>query len=224
MLLLTGCTPMPTAAGPPLEAAAGAPTALQRLAEPLDVAQVAAQLARLPVAAPATGEYHRSSYGRRWAVLVGGCGTRDRVLLAQAVGPVRTTRHGSCARDVLAGTWRDSYTGQLHRFTDLKDQHQAMTLSVDHLVPLAEATRSGATRWAPARRLAFANDLHNLLAVDGELNSAKGDDDPAQWLPPWPAARCDYVLVWITVKTRWQLSVDPQERAALSHLLQQCPR
>lgn len=60
-------------------------------------------------------------------------------------------------------------------------------VDIDHTVALAEACDSGARFWGPVRRQAFANDLgyaHSLNAITDNVNWAKGDRDPAQWLPP----------------------------------------
>jgi hypothetical protein len=92
-------------------------------------------------------------------------------------------QQGSCDHDVLAGTWHDPYTGRTLTFIDLKDLRQAEAIQIDHVVPLAEAWVSGARHWSRAGREAFANDLGELLAVDGPTNMSKGDGDPASWRP-----------------------------------------
>ena len=114
----------------------------------------------------------------------------------------------------LAGTWHDPYTGRTLTFTDLKDLRQAEAIQIDHVVPLAEAWVSGARRWSRTRREAFANDLGELLAVDGPTNMSKGDGDPASWRPR-KGYQCTYARRWIAVKAGWQLAVDPSEVAAL---------
>ena len=43
------------------------------------------------------------------------------------------------------------------------------------------------------------------------------------WLPPYEGYRCQYVTDWVADKTRYQLSVDPVEEAALSEALSRCP-
>ena len=104
---------------------------------------------------------------------------------------------------VVAGRWLDPFTGQW--FDD------PALLDIDHLVPLAEAHRSGADRWDIARRRAFANDLTHpdtLLAVDRSANRAKADRDPLSWLPPAWDRRCAYVARWRDTKRRWDLAED----------------
>ncbi|HEX7474251.1 MAG TPA: HNH endonuclease family protein, partial [Candidatus Limnocylindrales bacterium] len=92
-------------------------------------------------------------------------------------------------------------------------------LDIDHVVPLAEAWDSGAYRWDAARRRAFANDLGvswSLIAVSAASNRSKGDKDPAEWLPPLASYRCQYLAVWVAIKTRWNLAVDAAEKSAIA--------
>ena len=81
----------------------------------------------------------------------------------------------------------------------------AADVDIDHMVPLAEAWDSGARSWTTARRQAYANDLgdrRSLVAVTDNVNQAKGDQDPAAWLPQSPS--CRYVREWVAVKIRWR--------------------
>jgi Protein of unknown function (DUF1524) len=122
---------------------------------------------------------------------------------------------------VVAGTWHDPYTGATLRFTDLHDLRQAEAIQIDHVVPLAEAWVSGARSWSGTRRKAFANDLMELLAVDGPTNMSKGDGDPAAWRPRH-GYQCAYARRWIEIKSRYALAVDPSESAALGQMLGYC--
>jgi hypothetical protein len=170
-----------------------------------------------------TEGYVRDAFGSDWVDTEGdGCNQRDDVLLRDAVpGTTSVQRQGSCDHDVLAGSWQDPYTGRTLTFTDLKDVHQAESIQIDHVVPLAEAWVSGARHWSQARREAFANDLGELLAVDGPTNMSKGDGDPAAWRPR-KGYQCAYARLWIAIKTRYHLAVDPSEKAALEQMLGYC--
>jgi hypothetical protein len=92
------------------------------------------------------------------------------------------------------------------------------------LVPLAEAWDSGASKWTTAQRQAFANDVTRpqLLAVTDNVNQAKGDQDPATWMPSRTAYRCTYVRAWVQVKYYYNLSVDSAEKSALQSYLSGC--
>ena len=90
------------------------------------------------------------------------------------------------------------------------------------MVALGDAWRSGASGWQPGQREKFANDVGNLLAVQKQANQDKGSKTPDQWQPR-PAYRCDYARRWVSVKSRWGLSVQPTEKSALVDMLDSCP-
>lgn len=143
-----------------------------------------------------------------------GCNTREEVLIAESTSPAQVDPFG-CR--VLAGDWVSTYDGYT---TD-----DPAELEVDHVVALAEAWRSGASRWSDERRRAFANDLTEagaLQAVTAAMNRSKADKDPAEWQPPNRAAWCDFARAWVRVKLRWALSADPAEQRALLNMLSAC--
>lgn len=164
-------------------------------------------LAELRVAPEHRTGYRRTLF-RIWIDADGnGCDTRHEVLIAEAI--VAPTVSARCA--LSGGRWISLYDGLT--FTD------ASKLDIDHVVPLAEAWDSGAYRWTAARRQAFANDLGvswSLIAVSAASNRSKGDKDPAGWLPPLPGYRCEYLAVWVAIKERWSLAVDPAEKSAIA--------
>jgi hypothetical protein len=151
-----------------------------------------------------------------WLDLDGdGCDARVDVLVQESLTPPQVDRTGSCA--VLAGDWRSRYDGAL-----VSDPAE---LDIDHLVPLAEAWRSGADTWTADRRAAYANDVDDpeqLVAVTASSNRSKGDRDPSEWRPPDHSDWCWYATSWIRVKVRWHLSVDTAERDALGQMLETC--
>jgi hypothetical protein len=153
------------------------------------------------------GDYLRAQWGN-WSV-VGGCDTRERVLIAQGTGVVT----GPGCR-VLAGTWTSPYDGVM--VTD------PSALDIDHIVPLAEAARSGARSWTAPQRSAYYNDVADLVAVTARTNRSKGDRDAARWLPQ-DSYRCAYAHAWVTVKTAYRLTEDQAEHAALAQILDGCP-
>ncbi|MDP9822264.1 HNH endonuclease family protein [Nocardioides massiliensis] len=147
-----------------------------------------------------------------------GCDTRSEVLLAEAVTPV-------AAGTACPITNARSGGGRWVSYYDGVTTTSPTGFDIDHLVPLAEAWDSGARRWTDARREAFANDLddpRSLVAVSASSNRSKSDRDPAEWLPPRPAAHCRYVGEWVAVKLRWELSVDVAERDALRAVSHGC--
>ena len=169
-------------------------------------------LKSLRVAAENPAGYDRALFPH-WIVIADGCDTREVVLIRQALsGPVIDA---GCR--VGAGHWFSAYDGVTVR--------NPSELDIDHMVALAEAWASGARTWTTDRRRAFANDVayrRSLIAVTASTNRSKGDQDPAEWLPPRTSYRCRYVSDWIAVKYRWRLSIDVSERSALTVLVQGC--
>ncbi len=141
----------------------------------------------LPVR-PETGaaEYDREGhFGEAWADVDGNsCNQRDDVLLRDAVsGSARVGTQDGCDHDVLAGAWRDPYTGHMLRLDDLKDQAQAQAVTIDHVVALLEAYQSGAARWPrPVTGGSPVPLLCPLTAVGGAVRGAEsvGDLFPAE--------------------------------------------
>ncbi len=123
---------------------------------------------------------------------------------------------------MVAGTWRDAYTGELLEFTDLRDSAQAQQIPIDHVVALALAHRYGARAWSPDRRREFANDLDNLQPAARLTNLSKSDDDAAAWRPAAPY-QCAYATRYVTIKHRYALAVDLAEKRALQEMLTRCP-
>ena len=168
---------------------------------------IAALLPLLRVAPESRTGYQRSLFPH-WIDADGdGCDTRREVLLRDAA--IAPTVSGTCT--LSGGSWTSPYDGLV--FTD------ASRLDIDHVVPLAEAWDSGASGWTTARRRAFANDLdvaYALLAVSASSNRSKGDQDPAEWLPPLASDLCAYLADWVGVKAGWGLAVDPAEQSAIA--------
>ena len=118
--------------------------------------------------------------------------------------------------DVASGNWFDPYGGK--SYTDPGD------IDIDHVVPLANAWRSGASSWSTTKRESFANVPRDLLSVDDGLNQSKGDKGPEAWKPPRKAYWCVYAKRWIGIKHYWSLSVTGAERSALKQMLGTCGR
>ncbi len=115
---------------------------------------------------------------------------------------------------VTSGTWFDPYTART--YTDPSD------IDTDHVVPLANAWRSGASSWNDEQRERYANDPDVLLSVEDNANQAKGDKGPEAWKPPNEEEWCDYAERWIQIKAKYALSVNEQEKATLEQMLDTC--
>jgi hypothetical protein len=141
-----------------------------------------------------------------------GCDAREAVLRRD--GEDVSVEDGTC--EVRDGTWHSPFDGE--ELTDPGD------VDIDHMVPLANAWRTGASEWADEQRAEFANDLDRpeLIAVSAESNRAKGDQDPSQWRPPERGYWCQYAHDWVVVKHHWELSVTAAEKDALEDMLRTC--
>jgi hypothetical protein len=169
------------------------------------------QLDGLTVAGWGSMAHYSRARFPHWIDQGGGCDTRDKVLQRDGTG-VRTG--AECA--IIAGTWVSPYDGET-----VSDPHE---LDIDHVVPLADAWRTGAAGWTDAKREQFANDLTRpqLIAVTASTNRAKGDQDPSQWRPPDDGYWCRYAQDWVAVKAYWRLTVTAAEKAALVTMLGAC--
>ncbi|WP_406691120.1 HNH endonuclease family protein [Saccharopolyspora sp. ID03-671] len=139
------------------------------------------------------------------------CNTREAVLARDGQG---VKSNNAC--EVTSGSWTSLYTGE--KVSDAKG------VDIDHMVPLANAWRSGANKWDDAKRQQFANDmsLPQLVAVDSSSNRSKGDQDPSTWKPTAQGQWCVYATDWIQVKNSYALTVTDAEKKALSEMLATC--
>jgi hypothetical protein len=146
-----------------------------------------------------------------WSTVSGTCDTRDEVLKRDGTG---VTVDSDC--EPTAGRWYSVYDSVW--VTD------DSSVDIDHIVPLAEAWRSGANSWTTSRRQQFANDLQRaqLIAVTASSNRSKGDKDPSLWKPPNTSVHCIYAREWIWVKYYYGLSLQSAEKSALQSMLNAC--
>lgn len=181
----------------------------------IKLAKTKEMLNSLTVSTPSTQTYNRD-YFKHWVDSNGdGCTARAEVLKIESLKP--TT--------VKAGTTCTIETGEWFSVYDNKTITTASTVDIDHFVPLNEAWKSGAYSWDAKKREIYANDLEyapSLIAVTATSNRSKSDQDPTTWMPPEGSYRCTYTATWITVKWRWQLTIDTAEKAALENALNAC--
>ena len=168
--------------------------------------------------APKTG-YTRAQFGQTWAdVNRNGCDTRNDILKRDLTDVVFREGTRNCV--VESGTLIDPYSGTMINF--VKGEKSSMEVQIDHVVALSNAWQTGAFKLSLERRTEFANDPENLLAVQGRLNSQKGDGDAATWLPPLKKYRCTYVSKQISIKAKYNLWVTTPEKAAMKNILAKC--
>jgi len=226
--LRTTEAPPPAAASPAAVGSTAAvpsaapPSASPTADEPVNSAAADTALAALGTLAvkgraPRTG-YAREAFGQAWAdTNRNGCDTRNDILRRDLTGVDIKPGTNSCV--VLSGRLADPYTAQMITFV----RGGTSEVDIDHVVALGDSWQTGAFAWPVRKRLAFANDPLNLLAVEASANRQKGDANAASWLPSHRAYRCAYVARQVAVKARYQLWVVPPERDAMRRVLSTCP-
>ncbi|MFE7794190.1 HNH endonuclease family protein [Streptomyces sp. NPDC057460] len=188
-----------------------APTAQAAMPTPVAASTARTYLSQLTVSAEGSSTGYSRDLFPHWITQSGACDTREVVLKRDGTN---VTQNASCT--AVSGSWYSQYDGA--SWTAASD------LDIDHMVPLAEAWRSGASGWTTAQRQSFANDLTRpqLIAVTDNVNQSKGDQDPAEWLPSRTAYRCTYARAWVHVKHYYNLTVDSAEKSALQSVLNGC--
>jgi uncharacterized protein DUF1524 len=175
-----------------------------------DGGKATAQLNKLVVAKAGSMKGYSREKFPHWRSTGGNCDVRDSVLKRDGT----KVKFSGC--NVVAGTWTSVY--------DAKVLDSPTKVDIDHVVPLANAWRSGASAWTTDQREDFANDLDDpqLVAVSATSNRSKGDQDPSTWKPTATGNWCEYATDWIAVKTHWKLTVTAAEKAALKDMLEKC--
>ncbi|MFB7575925.1 HNH endonuclease family protein [Streptomyces sp. NPDC056165] len=220
VLVLTGCSPTgqgltPEATDNKPSAPAGAPggeaTESGTLPGVPAAKQARTELAGLTVAPHGSMRGYSRAKFPHWAQQGEKCDTREKVLARDGTGVQRDVE---CR--AASGRWVSVYDDKT--FTSASD------LDIDHMVPLANAWRSGAAGWTQEKRKAFANDLTHpqLLAVSAASNRSKGDQGPDEWQPPSKPYWCTYARAWVSVKATYELSVTAAEKNTLTEMLGTC--
>lgn len=169
------------------------------------------ELNALRVAADGSSNGYSRDLFPHWNTVSGSCNTRETVLRRDGSNVVVGS---DCYPD--SGSWYSPYDGATWSL--------ASDVDIDHIVPLSNAWRTGASGWTQSRRTQFANDLSNpqLIAVTDNVNSAKGDQSPATWKPSRTAYWCTYAKMWTRTKYRYALTVNSAEKSALITMLDRC--
>ena len=131
--------------------------------------------------------------------------TRHEVLIAESQAAVTYKSDRQCKVD--AGQWFGAFWATTVT--------EASKLDIDHLVPLANAHRSGGWACTAERKQQYAH------GIDG-ANRSKGAKGPDEWRPPNESYWCKYTVDWIGVKQAWKLTVTPAEAGALQDMLATC--
>lgn len=178
---------------------------------PVSAATARTYLGQLTERAEGSSDGYSREKFPHWSTQSGACNTREVVLKRDGTN---VQQDSSCA--ATSGTWKSPYDGGT--WTAASD------VDIDHVIPLSEAWKSGASSWTTAKREGFANDLSRpqLIAVTDNVNQSKGDQDPAEWMPPTTSYHCYYARMWVDVKHHYSLTVNAAEKTKLSSVLNGC--
>ena len=141
--------------------------------------------------------------------------TRHEVLIAERQTEVTYRTDKQC--QVEGGQWYGVFTATT--------VEEARRLDIDHLVPLANAHKSGGWAWTAEKKEQYANSLDNpdhLIAVTAGANRSKGARGPDEWRPSNESYWCEYAVSWIKVKQTWELTATQSEAEALQDMLATC--
>lgn len=171
-------------------------------------------------------DYRRAAFGDSWTddnTAPGGhngCDTRNDIL-DRDLDDKSYVSIKRCPTAVATGTLHDPYTNAVVAFT--RGAGVGASVQIDHIVPLALAWDLGARNWPDDMRVRFANDPANLLAVAGDPNQDKGDQQPADWMPPNTAFHCQYAMQFIEVLRGYRLPIDAPSATVLRDAAATCP-
>ncbi len=154
--------------------------------------------------------YDRSSY-RVWSDLDKNCkNTRIDVLEKRAI------RINSISCTNINGTWIDYYSEKILTNESVID--------LDHVIPLSYADKIGASNWDIKTKRKFANDPDNLVITHRSINRQKGDKGLSKWLPIEFNVRCDYLLKWVHVINKYNLTLPNEDKVLLERYKPFCEK
>lgn len=189
--------------------APGVPVPVPEVVTLLDRLVIVPELPQIPGYERSCSKGSACVFGPAWADIErAGCDTRNRVLREQLSDV--TFKPGTRDCKVLTGSLHDPYSGSDVAF----DFRTPRAVEIDHVFALARAWDAGAASWSSERRLQFANDMTNLLAVTRAQNGAKSDSGPGDWMPADRDFACPYVMVYLRAAAKYQLSITDDDRGA----------
>jgi hypothetical protein len=176
-----------------------------------DPATAQSELSQLTVAPDGSMDGYDRDQFPHWNDVDAACNTREKVLERDGDG---VEVGDDCYP--TSGSWTSPYDGGTWT--------QPSDVDIDHMVPLADAWRTGAADWTMEEREAFANDLENpqLWAVTDNVNQEKGDETPETWKPPLETEWCRYASAYTHVKFVYKLTVSEAAKTELTSMLGTC--
>jgi 5-methylcytosine-specific restriction endonuclease McrA len=158
-------------------------------------------------------DYDRSEFGGGWSDFDHNCrDTRQEILARDSKKEVSWLLPEKCK--IQSGWWVDPYTLRVFLYPQ--------GLDIDHIIPLKYAYVHGAGEWPRSKKLQFANDPENLLAVAASANRQKGDKGPLNWLPSNEAYLCEYSSKWLYIAGKYQLEISALDNLKLKQIQEGC--
>lgn len=207
--------PAPTPVGPAVVVTAEQSATIRAL---LSQATIIEQLPQIPGYERGCGidkktrAKQKCVFGPAWAdVRRTGCDERNQALARDLKNPVFKPGTRNCK--VVSGVLDpDPYSGKIINFTTAD---KPSPLQVDHILALERGWNAGAAGWDLQRRKLLANDMDNLLIVDGRLNESKHSAG-LEWLPPNAAFRCTYIQRYLQIAVKYQLAITRSDQKIAS--------
>lgn len=183
---------------------------------------------------PHRDDYRRADFGDAWtdnctvAMCGDGCTTRENILSRDLTDITYGDNRACPDHTVMSGILHDPYTGKTIHFT--RGETTSAAVQIDHIIPLSASFDLGAADWPQQKRINFASDPANLLAVDGPTNESKSDKMPGAakgyegqaWLPPNKAFHCEYATKMVAVARKYNLPLGEPTAAVLARILGGC--
>lgn len=178
------------------------------------------QLVALPIVEPVAEDEVRSTIDifdeTQWVVPATSClDPFEEVLIERSSTAATFADNFECVPD--GGQWIDNYLGiTISRTIDAE---------VRPLIPPEVVHASGGSEWTPATRSAYLADVSEpatMVILSRDSGHNPRNSGPEQWRPSNEGTWCGYAVDWVTVKTRWELSVSAAEAAALDEMLNTC--
>lgn len=163
----------------------------------------------------AVAEYERDEWGV-WSDLDSDCRNTRQEILARDSKKSELSWESKEKCKVIGGYWIDPYTKKVFLFPQGMD--------IDHIIPLSYAHKNGAEFWDKEKKIQFANDPDNLLAVSASANRQKGDKSPLHWLPSNKAYLCEYSRKWQKVATKYSLELSALDALKLKQIDEECKK
>lgn len=127
---------------------------------------------------------------------------RTAILISNAITvKIEKNKDGKCV--VVAGEWRDYYTGSILDSVDVVDY--------DYIVPLKEVWKSGADKWRAEQRKRFASNHRWIVITRVNIKKDKDEEGIDQWLPDDGYRACKYINSYVAIKLSNSLSFTEDE-------------